>query len=288
VASRGTRDFVGGVSDGAYGLAAMDFARGPLAARKAWLFLDREIVCLGTGITSSADDPVLTSVNQCLLRGPVTVSDGRQATPLDRGRRELGGLCWVHHDGVGYVFPEKAKVVVAAEKQEGNWHDIVMANRSQPVTEDVFSLWIDHGTRVSGGQYCYRIVPGVEPDSLEAQAKSHGVEILRNTPAQQAVWHPELKMAMAAFYEPGRMKSGDLEVSVDRPCLLLARMGPAALDLAVSNPESRPLKVSVEVNLHLEGDGCEWLGDRKVSRVTFELLTGEDAGKSVVRRLSAR
>ncbi len=33
VSSRGTREFVGGVSDGACGLAAMDFARGPLAAQ---------------------------------------------------------------------------------------------------------------------------------------------------------------------------------------------------------------------------------------------------------------
>jgi len=152
----------------------------------------------------------------------------------------------------------------------------------------VFSLWIDHGHPVYGGQYCYLIVPGVEPDALEAYAKNHAVEVLRNLPWQQAVWHPELKLAMAAFYEPGRVKAGDLEVSVDRPCLLLARKGSAALDLAVSNPESRPLKVTVEVNLHLEGDGCEWLGDRKVSRVTFELPAGEEAGRTVVRRLSAR
>lgn len=288
VSSRGQRDFVGGVSDGACGLAAMDFVRGPLAVRKAWFFLDREIVCLGTGINSSADDPVLTSVNQCLLRGPVTFSEGQQPASLDRGKRTIGGACSVHHDGVGYVFPDKAKVVLTAEKQEGNWHDIVMGNRSQPAAEDVFSLWIDHGRPVSDGQYCYVIVPGIEAAKLDAYAKSRTTEVLRNAPAQQAVWQPEAKRAMAAFYEPGRVKAGDMEVSVDRPCLLLAKRGPTGLDLSVSNPENRPLKVTVEVNVHLDGPQCEWIADRKVSRVTFDLPSGEEAGRTVSRQLSAR
>lgn len=285
VGSRGTRDFVGGVSDGVCGLAAMDFVRGPLLAEKAWFFFDREIVCLGAGIACAADDPVLTSVNQCLLRGPVALSDGRQSTTVERGRRDLGGMCWVHHDGIGYVFPEKTNVVLAAEQQRGDWHDLVLSHRSEPAAADVFSLWIDHGKQVSAGQYDYVIVPGIESAGLEAYAKARAVRVLRNTPALQAVRHDELKLMMGAFYEPGTIGSGNLEISVDRPCLLLVREKSGSLVLAVSNPENRPLTVQIEVNRHLEGDGCQWMGDRKLSRVVVELPAGEDAGKSVVRRL---
>ncbi len=194
----------------------------------------------------------------------------------------------MHHDGIGYVFPDKAHVVLSAEKQEGDWHDIVMASRNQPAAENVFSLWIDHGKPVSAGTYCYRVLPGVEPEAMEARAKSPAVRVLNNTPALQAVWDAEQKMALAAFYERGRVANDDLNLSVDRPCLLLAKKGPAALQLAVSNPAARPLEVSVEVNQHLEGDGCQWLGDRQVSRVKFELPVGENAGKSVTRRLTVR
>ena len=58
---------------------------------------------------------------------------------------------------------------------------------------------------------------------------------------------------MAAFYEPSSFGNGHLVIAVDRPCLLLARQTPTAFDLAVSNPENRPLKVTVDVSLQLEG-----------------------------------
>jgi chondroitin AC lyase len=266
----------------------MDFARGPLVAKKAWFFFDREIVCLGAGITSSVDDPVLTSINQCLLRGPVTVSDGQQTAAIVRGRRELHGACWVHHDDIGYILPEKADVVVAAEEQKGDWHDIVMAHRSEPAAADVFSLWIDHGKEVFADKYYYVIVPAVDLDAMEARAKSSAIRVFSNSPAVQAVWQAEQKVAMAAFYEPSSFGNGLLAIAVDRPCLLMAKQTPTAFDLAISNPENRPLKVTADVSLHLEGEGCQWMPDRGVSRVAFDLPSGEDAGKSVVRHLSVR
>ena len=206
VGSRGTRDFVGGVSDGTCGMAAMDFARGPLAAKKAWFFFDREIVCLGAGITSLADDPVLTSINQCLLRGPVTVSDGQQTTAIVRGRRELHGACWVHHDDIGYIVPEKADVVVAAEKQKGDWHDIVMAHRSEPAADDVFSLWIDHGKEVFADKYDYIIVPAVDLDAMEAlrRTRQFAFAAIRRpcrpsgTPSKQRRWPRSTNRAVSA------------------------------------------------------------------------------------------
>jgi len=42
------------VSDGSYGLAACDFERDGLTARKSWFFFDDEIVCLGAGIMAAA------------------------------------------------------------------------------------------------------------------------------------------------------------------------------------------------------------------------------------------
>ena len=47
--------FVGGVSDGTYGAAALDFDQMSTQGHKAWFFFDHEMVALGAGITSSRD-----------------------------------------------------------------------------------------------------------------------------------------------------------------------------------------------------------------------------------------
>ena len=73
VGGRGEKTFVGGVSDGEYGLAVMELGRGGLRARKSWFYFDESFVCLGTGIGCDNEaGPVFTSLNQCLLRGLVT------------------------------------------------------------------------------------------------------------------------------------------------------------------------------------------------------------------------
>src|SRR5262249_42865783 len=67
IGTHGATSFVGGVSDGQFGVAAMQLARGKLAARKAWFFFGDEYLCLGAGINDSSKQDVVTTVNQCRL-----------------------------------------------------------------------------------------------------------------------------------------------------------------------------------------------------------------------------
>ena len=94
-ACRGRSDFVGGVTDGQEGLAAMEYVRDDLRAHKAWFFLDEAVVCLGAAIDGNGPDQVLTSVNQSVLSGPVTLSTGRR---MSVGESVTDRLAWVHHD----------------------------------------------------------------------------------------------------------------------------------------------------------------------------------------------
>ena len=70
----GTTDFVGGVSDGDYGLAACDFERNGLTAKKSWFFFDEGVVCLGAGISAAPGGAVVTTLNQCNLDGDVLLT----------------------------------------------------------------------------------------------------------------------------------------------------------------------------------------------------------------------
>jgi len=285
---RGLRPFVGGVSDGQYGLAAMDFARGKLTAKKAWSFFDNEVVCLGAGLTCPTDFPVITSVNQCLRKGDVLVSAGGPARVAQRGQQTLNGPAWIHHDGVGYLFPEHAQLVLKDERQTGNWWQINHVYPKDEVSEDVFSLWINHGKQVADGGYQYVVLPGIAAAALAAYAQTPPTEVLENTPDLQAVRQRNTKTIAAAFYQPGKLTvPNGPSLAVDRPCLLLTRQTDKGLELALSNPENKPLEVIVEVGAKLTGEGCTWSEQDGVSRIRFGLPEGGEAGKSVVRVVSA-
>jgi chondroitin AC lyase len=284
----GQTSFVGGVSDGTYGVAAYDFAKDGLSARKAWFYFDHEFVALGTGIACAGDNPVLTSLNQCFLKGDVVVFDGRTAATAARGQSVLAAPCWVHHDGVGYVLPVSVQrqVVLKADAQTGSWWDINRQYGQEQLSADVFSLWIDHGPKPQAAGYEYVVVPGVSAAELDAYAKDLPVRVPDNRPALQAVCHRQAGVTGAAFYEAGSLRLDDgMTVSVDRPCLLLLACKDGDLQVAVANPENQPLAVQVDINRRLAGKGCAWLADSSVSRISFSLPDGQYAGQSVVRRL---
>lgn len=103
IAKKGLTDFVGGVTDGKYGAVAMDFksSHDPLKARKAWFFFEDEYVCLGSSITSEAETPVVTTLNQCLLNSDVAVQSKKNRLILQKGKHELHNVNWIIHGGVG-------------------------------------------------------------------------------------------------------------------------------------------------------------------------------------------
>ena len=300
--SYGACHFAGGVTDGQYGMAAMDFlrasfayemgqiyAKGMLQAKKAWFFFDEEIVCLGAGITHETETlPVLTSINQCLLKGDVTLTETDGArTVLPRGERVVTNPQWVYHNGVSYLFPEPVSVHVKNDTQHGKWSDIG-ADPAPETPLDVFSLWIDHGIKVTDQHYSYVVAPGLSPAGLAAYRQKGEVNVLSNTAQLQAVQHQGLKITQAAFYHPGTVttKSG-LTLVVDQPCLLMARENGGSLQISLSNPVNRPLTVNVRINRRYNNQDvpCRWLAVEKVTEVTFTLPEGLQAGSSVTYTL---
>ncbi len=241
---KGKTSFVGGVSDGTYGVAAMDLTRGKLAARKAWFFLDDGYVCLGAGITDDSDHPVATSVNQSLKSGDVTE-----------------GPTWVHHANIGYVFPDRGNVRLNVASQSGTWNEIGV-DGSEAVTKEVFNLWIDHGVRPRDATYSYQVYPCVTSSQTADRAANSRISTISNTPKQQAVYHEGLHMLAAAFWQAGKLDFAGREIEVDRPCLLLINDEHAV----ISNPENHP----ATANIRLDGKSIE-----------VKMPDGDAAGSSI-------
>ncbi len=266
-AGMGKTSFVGGVSDGSYGCAAFDFAVDGITAKKAWFYFDREYACLGAGITCDADEAAATSVNQCLLKGDVTVRDaGGTHTPA-KGSRALDAARWVHHDGVGYVFLSDAAVNLENETRKGSWKSINDFQRPDEVSGDVFCLWIDHGKKPASKNYEYLVVPGIAARDMDRYVAEAQIEVVSNTPELQAVRHRGLGITQIAFYRPGRLTAGAMSVASDKPCLLMVREMEKKVRAAVSNPENQPLEVNLEFGRQLRGEGCDW--DEKKASPAF-------------------
>ncbi|MFA6109194.1 MAG: polysaccharide lyase family 8 super-sandwich domain-containing protein [Candidatus Latescibacterota bacterium] len=290
VRQRAVRDLVGGVSDGLYGCAYMDLARWNTFAAKGWFFFDEEYVCLGNrvqgGIFAPSDTVLVTSVDQRHLAGEVTVSDADGMRVLPKGKHRLSQARWVHHDGVGYLFPAGGQVVVGSRIQTGRWTEIGQEPEGE-VCLEVFSLWLDHGPAKKPQTYQYVVVPEIDVDAMDRYATAPSVEVLQND-ASMAIRHRKLGLVQAAFAVPGSLDAGDgLVLGVDLRCLLLCHETTEGVRLAVANPLNLPGRVTVTVDRSLQGEGCTFDAATGVSSVVVDLPEGELAGSSVVRELTS-
>ena len=283
VQQKGETSFVGGVSDGHYGVAAMDLKRGPLAAKKAWFFFEDCMVAMGAGITCTSENQVLTSIDQRPLVGEVR---GPFAKVIVRGEQALDRPQWILHDGMGYVFGDRDGIRLKADTQEGSWRDISDPASPAKVVADVFSLWIDHGVKPSGAAYAYAVLPRATKEQVAGYAARMPEEVLGNTPDLQAVRQEAGGVAGAVFWKAGRIGGGKaIVLAADQPCVVLLRTQAAGVWLAVANPEQKALKVVLEVGQALEGKGCTWSAETKRTKIEFDLPGGAEAGRSVVRDL---
>ena len=270
IKARGKTTFVGGVSDGTYGLATMDLKRDNLTAEKSWFFFDSSYAALGTAITldNDTEHDVATDVNQPLLEGEVLTSESQG--PLGKGGYsfDTSHTVWVYHDHVGYIFPPRTKLSLSIGPQAGKWSEIG-TGPDKPVTKDVFDLWIDDGVAPEDAQYQYIVLPNTTPEGVARRAADSGLDILANNNGIQAVYNPRLKLAEIVYRQPSYIKTPLGTVRADHACLLLVRQTANGLSLIASDPEDLPLTLTITVDgkpytLDLPGGG---MAGSSVSRV---------------------
>ena len=253
----GTADFSGGVSNSVYGVTAYSYDSEYTgnSAQKSWFFFDREIVCLGSGI--SADDSaarfdINTSLNQCLLAGDVTVSVGEKISVLSGGVHNFPEAPdWVLHDGVAYFFPRGGTAGLDNMAQSGSWKAINAARSGEELTKNVFSLYLNHGKNPQNARYAYIVVPGIAnaagaEEYRENACDNAGILIAENNETVQAVWHTKLDILGIVFYDAGIFEYGGISVETDRACTILLTdiSGPGAV-LYIADPAKTETAITV-------------------------------------------
>lgn len=292
VQKEGLTDFVGAVTDGLYGAVAMEF-KSPhdlLSAKKAWFFFDDEYVCLGAGINSRPDLPVVTTINQVLLKTDVTIKQNNSVRKLTNGHHEFDSVKWVYQDNIAYLFPEPTSVFVSNKTALGRWSDITdQKNISEEiVSENVFTLGFNHGNKPIDGSYQYIVMPSISETALiETKNFNNGVKILSNTVDLQGVKNEKLGICQLAFY-----KAGIIEVTTgfefgmsSQGMAMLKMIGNNVVALTLSDPSRKLQSLLITIpGIHtITGNHFKVLPNtsQNNSQIIVDLPQGIYAGKSI-------
>jgi chondroitin AC lyase len=274
---KGISSFAGSVSDSLYAVTGYYYggAYTGNSARKGYFFFDDEMVCLGSDITSetpsntyvtaatadftTADDDVNTTVNQCLLRGDVTIStDGSRTVLTTKGEHPYTTAPdWVLHDTIGYVFPHQGNIVVSNKTQTGNWYDINTSMKNVTVSKDVFSLWFNHGKSADKAQYAYIVVPNKTAAELDAYTANNPIEIQANTDSMQVVRHKTLGILGVIFYKAATFTCNEISLQADRACILLVKPGETGYSIHVADPVQAQTNIQVRAKVPASSDKWE-------------------------------
>ncbi|CAF3794056.1 unnamed protein product [Adineta steineri] len=179
-------NFVGGVSDGNYGLAIMDTATHNLTAKRSWHFYDDAIIALASNLTITTKNTVWTTlVSRLLLKGNVTIGffnghiisliDGiNYSFPYTSNQSE--NVQWIHIGESKIVYLLQKQYLystIGAEVSTKTASYNTIGPYNDTVTKRTVTVWIDHGLGPYTRDYNYMILPNVNIESISDLIKRY-------------------------------------------------------------------------------------------------------------------
>lgn len=273
----GSNTFAGGVSNSKNGLIAYEHSYNGIQARKAYFFIGDVLFCMGSGINAFPTQPVVTSVNQCLLNGAVYVGFDNQSQLFSDSSHIFTNLQWVYHDKVGYYFPQGGEISLQQLTQSGTWKSVDGEADDSLVSKKVFSLWINHGNTPKDESYCYAVVPGRTLEQFKLEVQNSGFIIERNDKEIQAISNKQKRCYAVIFYKPGVIRMTDgFQIRTDQPALVLIEKQTDKYSISVADPTYSQARLTLSLNRKIAGSGVSYSGNTSVLEIAFPLghMTG--------------
>jgi chondroitin AC lyase len=270
--------FVGGVSDGHYGLAMMDTATHNLTAQRSWHFYDDAIIALATNLTLTTPTTAWTTLaSRLLTMGQisigffnstiVTFSDGNYSFPYIQNRSS--NVQWIHVGGtnIGYLLQMQglySELGINLGTKTGNYDTIGPFNYT--VTERLLTIWINHGQGPYKLDYNYMIVPNVSLEMMPTVIKQYDEEqifscISTNNQFHGTMW-PALKRASFILWDnittifSCNSSSFQLTIQVTDAGAYLFSETTTDFTITASHPIRLNGKMNIAVDRIGYGDGC--------------------------------
>ena len=295
IQKEGKTSFVGAVADNKYGAVAFDFVspHHPLQAKKGWFFFDDVYVCLGAGIHSSTNYPVVTTINQCYQKGNVWVKGIGNAKSLTNKKLYTSDARWVLHDQVGYLFPYVQDVCISAHTSSGSWFKVnrQTTTSKKEISADIFMLYLNHDKHPMDATYAYLVIPKANAQKLDAYVQDPEIQILSNTAKLQAVEHSKEGIIYGIFYQEGILsfKKDKTCIQMETPGIVMLRKNAkgsiTALSVADPSRQLKQLKLSISGKLqnfsNSERIQFQYDATSNQTHLSITLPEGEYAGSSV-------
>lgn len=277
--SFGETRFVGGVSDGMFGAAVMDYSRENLQAKKSWFFSNSGMLSIGAGINCHSCQDVRTNIVQEWSQSPITYGaiDSFKEETLESGKKKITAPSWFIANGVGYVVDQGKDISLNNSNQSGTWRSIDASRSTVLSTGKVTNVWLSHGKKPAGDSYVYHTYP--ETKSLvELMKKRENVKILSNTISTQAVFFQEEQMVQVIFHKAGTLQFDNKESSLTvnaAVALMLQKLPNGKFKVTAADPAQNLSSVQITFNWKSKGE----------SKVTLTFPKGQFYGDSVSKEL---
>lgn len=203
--------------------------------------LEKEVVCLGAGITCGSANIVDTTVENRRM-GSNTTSVNLWVDGVATSRSLNWGAtlskpksCAIEGVG-GYYFPDSPDNIRAEfVPSSGKWTDVhPYDSDTNNYTDNYLRLVFKHGSRPSAATYAYTLLPAMTPSEVAGYAYNPQTTILTNTETIQAVKNPALGVVAANFWN-NVGGTADL-LTVNKSCSVIARETYNSISVGLSDP----------------------------------------------------
>jgi len=321
----GVQAFVGGVSDGEVGAAAMRYTNpitGNITFQKAWFFLNDDVqVVMLSDVASNSSSPTISVLDQKKHVGPYYVDGDEVGSPSKRDgvtRRSIShgfghthhvrqtpstGLPTVNvtrhrdiqslwHANVGYTFDLGSSLSVSVQtgNKTGNW--TILGISTQPLSNvDMFAAWIEQPKEETN--LAYKIFPATDRRSFQRKASQcrSRHQVIVNDKTTSAFLDTQEDTAFIIFWntDGGSVtvpgSSGSADVTVASNINSAIIYHRSTGEIVVSDPSQTAATLTLDLEAGTAGKKPPGFEAGSQRSLVFTLPSGGLAGSSVSQLL---
>ncbi|MCC3372263.1 polysaccharide lyase family 8 super-sandwich domain-containing protein [Cohnella sp. REN36] len=249
--------------DGSYSTAGLEISSGStkVSAKKSWFMFDNEVVAVGTGITSTHNNNVETTIDNHYITGDnaLIINGVKQSNELG-WKGTIDNARWALIEGnvkgsnIGVYFPKETKIGAVRETRTGKWTNLGSYNVDDSVqSANYITMWIDHGSKPVNDSYAYVLLPGMTAAQVENYADSSGIEIIRQDNDVHAVYEKTRNILGVNFWKDGDQSIDAMGVkdylSVDTASSIMIKEDDHKLSIALSDTTKKNSgTITVDIN----------------------------------------
>ncbi|KAJ8589420.1 polysaccharide lyase family 8 protein [Rhizopogon salebrosus TDB-379] len=279
----GKEAFVGGVSDGQIGVAAMRYTNPgtkSLSWQKTWFFLEDDVqYVMIANISSTTDAPIFSVLDQRRFNGPEVYVDG---VPIEGGNFTDSQTLW--HGNVGYEFQGTDgayELSVEWGNRTGDWSSTGIWTGQETV--DLFAAWLHH--KNLSAPISYAVYPAVDFGTFNLKRSYTHLTEIQNDASVSALLDEDHSTVFGVFWDSSGGSFtfmdaiyGTMSIESSAGATFIYRIDSG--NVTVADPSQTLSQLTITISVE-DGPGpCAWGGENNVTAY-FDMPTGGLAGSSV-------